>query len=379
MIRVEDPVRQGRWDVTRGIAPFTDERRGIELGGAFNQFNVGKRGVTVNLRDERGKELLRRLIAVSDVVTENFAAGVMERLGFTYDTMREIRPDIVYVSNCGFGHDSPYSGFRTWGPIVQAVSGLSFLSGIAGMPPAGMGLSYMDHQGANFMTVALMAALIHRQRTGEGQWVDMACVDAGLSLTGPGLLDYTVNGRRARTDTVVDSNHSSAPAMAPHNVYPAAGEDAWVSIACRDDRDWRAMADVLDAQWPREDCYATTAGRLGAQDELDGRISAWTATLDRFDAAARLQAAGVPAAAVLTAEDRIEHDRGTLDWGLFPTVTHPAIGSVRVDGLPLHLDEDDWCIERAAPTLGQDNDYVFRDLLGLTEDELAAHREDGVI
>jgi benzylsuccinate CoA-transferase BbsF subunit len=126
VIRIEDPVRQGRWDILRGAQPFVDERRGIELGGGFNNHNVGKLGVTINLRTERGKAMLADIIRQSDVVAENFSAGVMERWGFGYEDLKAIKPDIIYVSNCGFGHSGPYEDFKTWGPVVQAVSGLTF-------------------------------------------------------------------------------------------------------------------------------------------------------------------------------------------------------------------------------------------------------------
>ncbi len=193
VIRVEDPVRQGRWDIIRGTIPHVDERRGIELGGGFNNHNVEKLGVTINLRLESGRDLFRRLVEVSDVVTENFAAGVMAKLGFPYEELRRIKPDLIYVSNSGFGSDGPYAGFKTFGPVVQAVCGLTFGVGRADGPPAGWGFSYMDHMGADLMALAVLAGLAHRHRTGEGQWIDMSCTEAGLGLTGPDLLDYTVN------------------------------------------------------------------------------------------------------------------------------------------------------------------------------------------
>ncbi|MXY37270.1 MAG: CoA transferase, partial [Dehalococcoidia bacterium] len=158
VIRIEDPVNQGRWDILRGMPPYVDERRGVEFGGPFNNHNVEKLGVTLNLRTDRGKELLRELVAVSDVVAENFSAGVMERWGFGYEELQAIREDIIYVSNCGFGHRGPYRDFKTWGPIVQAVSGLTFSSGLPDQPPAGWGYSYMDHTGAYYMAIAILMA-----------------------------------------------------------------------------------------------------------------------------------------------------------------------------------------------------------------------------
>lgn len=379
VIRIEDPVRQGRWDILRGMPPYIDERRGVNLSGAFNNHNVEKLGCTINLRTEEGRDLVRRLIEISDVVSENFAAGVLARMGFSYEEMVDIRPDIIYVSNSGFGATGPYRTFKTWGPIVQAVSGLTFSSGLPGMGPAGWGYSYMDHHGGNVMAVAILAALLHRNRTGEGQWVDMGCTEAGAWLNGPCMLDFTVNDRPVRRPGSPDSNHSDAPAMAPHGIYPSAGEDRWVAIACRDDRDWAAMAAVVGEPWGAEDRFATLAGRLAAQDELDGLVGAWTAGRDRAEVAAALQGAGVPASIVATPEDRIDHDPGTAAWGLWPEVHHGEIGDVRVDGLPLHLSASDWEIHRGAPCLGEHNDIVFGEILGLNAAEIDRLAEAGAI
>ncbi|HVM52675.1 MAG TPA: CoA transferase [Acidimicrobiales bacterium] len=379
VIRIEDPVRQGRWDILRGMPPYIDERRGVNLSGAFNNHNVEKLGCTINLRTEEGRDLVRRLIAISDAVTENFAAGVLARMGFPYEEMVKIRPDVIYVSNSGFGATGPYRTFKTWGPIVQAVSGLTFSSGLPGMGPAGWGYSYMDHHGGNIMAIAVLAALLHRNRTGEGQWVDMACTEGGAWLNGPTMLDFTVNGRPLRRPGAPDSNHSDSPAMAPHGIYPAAGEDRWVAIACRDDADWAAAAEVVGEPWAADDRFATLAGRLAVQDELDRLVAAWTSTRDRAEVAAALQAAGVPASIVATPEDRIDHDPGTEAWGLWPWVHHTEMGDVRVDGLPVHLSATDWEISRGGPCLGEHNDIVFGDILGLSEEEVDGLREAGAI
>ncbi len=379
VIRIEDPLRQGRWDLMRGMEPFVDERRGIDLGAGFNNHNVEKLGVTLNLRSERGRELFAALVEISDAVTENFAAGVLARLGFSYPDLKALRSDIVYVSNSGFGYRGPYREFKSWGPIVQAVCGLTFSSGLPGREPAGWGYSYMDHQGANFMAIATLAALIHRKRTGEGQWVDMSCTDAGATLCGPALLDYTVNGRPLRRAGMPDSNRSQSPQMAPHNIYPARGEDAWLAIACRDDSDWKALAGAVGEPWATRACFEELAGRLARQDELDALVGGYTRRHDKFALAARLRDVGVPASAVQTPAERIEDDPGTAAFGLWPTVSHTKMGRVRVDGLPFHLSETDWRIERGGPCLGEHNDYVFGELLGLDRDELFELRESGVL
>jgi len=379
VIRIEDPVRQGRWDILRGTAPFVDERRGIDLGGAFNNHNTEKLGITLNLREPRGRELLERLVRISDVVAENFAAGVLERLGFGYERLRELRPDVVYVSNSGFGATGPYRSFKTWGPIVQAISGLTFTSGLPDHEPAGWGFSYMDHTGGSYMAMAILMALYHRARTGEGQWVDMACTEAGATLNGPAMLDWTVNHRPTRRPGSPHSNRNEWPAMAPHGIYQARGDDAWVAIACRDDADWQALARAVDRPFARAARFAELAGRLAAQDELDLEIAGWTRERAASAAARALLEAGVPAAAVARPEERIEHDPSTSAWGLWPEVEHGAIGRVRVDGLPVHLSRTDWSIARGAPCLGEHNAHVFGDLLGLTPGEIDALRADGVI
>jgi crotonobetainyl-CoA:carnitine CoA-transferase CaiB-like acyl-CoA transferase len=379
VIRIEDPVRKGRWDILRGAPPFKDDRRGNEFGSAFQNHNVAKLGITINMRTERGKELLTDLVKVSDVVTENFAAGVLERMGFGYDQLKAIKPDIIYVSNCGFGQTGPYKEFKSWGPIAQAVGGLTLTSGLPDMPPAGWGYSYMDHHGGYFMAVGILAALCHRVQTGEGQWVDMSCSEAAAALLGTAVLDYTVNGRPTRRDGSPNSNRDVTGTMAPHGIYAASGNDNWVAISCRDDGEWAALAAEIGEAWASSDKLATLAGRLEHQDALDADLDRWTRERDRGELATKLQSLGIPAAAVQRPSERIDGDASTEAWGLWPMVDHAAMGEVRVDGMPVHLSETDWVIDRAAPLLGADNDYVFSEILGLSTAEIDELREDGVI
>jgi crotonobetainyl-CoA:carnitine CoA-transferase CaiB-like acyl-CoA transferase len=378
VIRIEDPVRKGRWDVLRGGPPYVDARRGIDLGGAFNNHNTDKLGITLNLREPRARRIAEEIIRCSDVVAENFAKGVLERWGLGYERQRAIRPDIIYVSNCGFGHDGPYSEFRTFGPIVQAVAGLTFTSGLPGMEPAGWGYSYMDHTGAYYMAIAILLALLHRQRTGEGQWVDLSCTDSALALHGPALLDWTVNGRPARRDGQPHANRNQWPPMAPHGIYPSAGDDDWVAIACRDEADWTALARVIGEPWCSDAAFAAFPSRLAAQDALDAHLGRWTAARSKFVAEAALRAAGVPVAAVLKPAERIDGEGGTAAFGLWPTVHHSAMGDVRVDGWPVHFSRTDWQVRRGAPCLGEHNDAVLTGLLGYSEQDVAALRAEGV-
>ncbi|MEM7017995.1 MAG: CoA transferase [Pseudomonadota bacterium] len=377
VIRIEDPVRQGRWDILRGTWPFVDERRGVDLGGGFNNHNINKRGITLNLRTERGKEILRELVSMSDVVAENFAKGVLEKWGFGYEAQKEIREDIIYVSNCGFGHEGPYSDFKTWGPIVQAVSGLTFASGLPDQPPAGWGYSYMDHTGGYYMAMAIMLALLHRENTGEGQWVDLGCTESALSLHGPTLLDWTVNGRPARRDGQPNSNRNHYPAMAPHGIYPCQGEDQWLSIACRNESDWQSLAGTINAAWCAEERFATLEARLASQDALDEALSSFTQSGEKFALQRQLLAAGVPAAAVQTPEERIDKDPTTQ--GMWPEVPHSAMGQVRVDGQPATFSETNWDIHHGGPCLGEHTDEVLTTVLGMDPDEVAKLHGEGVV
>ena len=379
VVRIEDPVREGRWDILRGTPPFVDERRGVDMGGAFNNHNAGKQGITLNLRTEKGRDILARLIAISDVVSENFAKGVLERWGFGYERLKAIKPDIVYVSNCGFGHRGPYSDFKTWGPIVQAVSGLTFTNGLPEREPAGWGYSYMDHTGAYYMAMAILLALLHRQRTGEGQWVDLACTESALTLHGPALLDWTVNGRPTRRAGQPHSNRSQWPPMAPHGIYPCAGDDEWVAIACRQEADWQALCGVVDEGWCRGEAFASLSNRLAAQDELDQALGTWTEPRRKGEVEAALRDVGVPVSAVAKPVERIDDDPSTGDFGLWPTVRHTKMGDVRVDGQAVHFSKTDWRLQRGGPCLGEHTEETLIRLLDMDAGEVAALREEGVI
>jgi benzylsuccinate CoA-transferase BbsF subunit len=257
-------------------------------------------------------------------------------------------------------------------------------------------------------------ALYHRNATGEGQWVDYATTEAALTLNGPALLDYTVNGRPLRRPDMPNSNRSQSPPMAPHGIYPAAapspgpsarrwgGEDsvttvelgsppqgvgegsgegppAWIAIACRNDDDWRALASVIAEEWTQGERFATLDRRVENEDGLDACISRWTSAREPFELAAQLQAAGVPATVVQSPEQRIDEDPNTSAWGLWPEVEHSEMGAVRVDGIPAHLSETDWRITRGAPCLGEHNDSVFGTLIGVSAGEISRLHAEGVL
>ncbi|MEZ5219262.1 MAG: CoA transferase [Ilumatobacteraceae bacterium] len=355
----------------RQLPPLIDGDTTQEAGSGFLNHNVEKLGITLNLRTERGRELLAELVRISDVVTENFSAGVMERLGFGYERLRELRPDVVYASNCGFGHEGPYRDFKSWGPITQAVCGLTFSSGLPDREPAGWGYSYMDHTGAYGMAIAILAALYHRAKTGEGQWIDISCTETGAALNGPGLLDFTVNGRPFRRPGQPDSNRNQFPLMAPHGIYRTCEPDRWVAVACRDDEDWSRLRPLLADTAPLD--------RFADLDALDSMVEAFTSTRTRDQVVAALTPLGVPVAGVASPSERADEDPVAAAWGLWPTAHHTKHGDRRVDGLPVHLSETDWSIRRAGPLLGEHNEFVFGEVLGLSSNEIGVLADAGVI
>ena len=370
-----------------------DAPLGMNRNHWFSEKHMDKRSVTLNLRQPRGRELLKRLLAESDAVLENFSSRVMQRWGLGYEQLRELNPGLVYVSMSGLGHQGRDHPYRTYGPSAQALSGLSFLSGLPDQPPAGWGWSYLDDSGGIFGAIAIMTALRHRNRTGRGQHVDLSQVGLGIGLAGPAVLDATVNGRPARRAGFPPGNRAHwpgaplldnyrGPTVAPHNAYRTApgGYNDWCAIVCRDDRDWRALVEVMESpSWAVEERFATNPGRLEHQEQLDARIENWTQTVEKYGLAARCQAAGVPAMPVQSSEDRVEHDPQLRHRELFSTHHHHELGRMGYQNLPFDASRIETTPARAGPRAGEHNREVLCGLLGLSEDELQAGYEDDTL
>ncbi|MGH2627843.1 MAG: CaiB/BaiF CoA transferase family protein, partial [Anaerolineales bacterium] len=377
VIRVEhgqaaDAIRLGR--------PIVGESPTLNNSGFFNYFNRNKKSILLNARHPMGMDLLKRLIAESDVVVENFSSGIMESWGLDYPQLKEIRDDIIYCSISGFGHSGRDKAFTTWGPTAQALSGLTFMSGLPGKPPAGWGYSYMDHTAGYYGAIAIMAALHHRNLTGEGQHIDISQVEAGIILTGPAVLDATVNGRSWRREGHPPGNRAWEPHVAPHNTYACAGEDRWIAIAVMNDAEWLALVRAMDdPDWAHEKRFDTNEGRLANQDELDARIEAWTSELDDYEAMEILQAAGVRAGALQKAGDRFERDPqlASRDW--WHILPHGEMGDSEFDGVTPKLSATPGTLRTSSPLLGQDTRGVLADVLGMSEAEIDEHEVAGVL
>lgn len=387
VIKIEDRIRidtPRRLPIYKGepARNFGEERLDADpdKGGLFNNYSRNKLGVTINMRTPEGRDLAERLIAASSIVSENFAPGVMERWGLTYERLQELSPNVIYARMSGYGHSGPHAGYRSYGPVVQAVSGLSYISGLPGREPSGWGLSYMDNQAAFYNSAALLMAIYRRNITGEGTEIDVSAIEAGINLVGPIILDVTVNGRTTRRPDFPPGNRLEWPNAAPHGVYPAEGEDRWVAVAVFDDGQWAGLVEALGhPEWADDPRFADQDARFANQDALDEHLAGWTRTRDRFEVMELLQAHGVPAGAVQDAEDLNERDPQVAAREVFFEMDHPVIGPARFEGTPIRfstIGQDNW---RSAPRLGEDNEHVFKEIVGLDDDEYGKLVAEGVV
>ncbi|MCL0044202.1 CoA transferase [Dehalococcoidia bacterium] len=353
-------------DYIRRMPPFAEGKPGLNRSGFFNNLNRNKLGVTVNVGHPDGMGLLKQLISISDLVIENFSSRVLTRWGLPYEEQQKLKPDIIYVSLSGFGHSGRLQDYTTWGPTAQALSGLTLMSGLPGHMPAGWGYSFLDHTAGYYGALAVLMALHHRHRTGQGQFIDIAQIETGIVMTGPAILDYTVNGRRYRRPGIPPGNRSTHPRVAPHNVYRCRGHDQWCAITVFRENEWQKFCKAIgQLPWTRDSRFATNQSRVTHEEELDALIENWTKEQDARDVMAILQAAGVAAGVVQTSRDKLDTDPQLRAREFFPAIEHPEIGTYEFEGFPTKFSLGEVPFKQASPVLGQDNELVFKDLLGL--------------
>jgi crotonobetainyl-CoA:carnitine CoA-transferase CaiB-like acyl-CoA transferase len=342
-----------------------------------------KRSFTTDLTRPEGLDVLRRLVAVSDVVYENNATGTLERLGITHDWLRKANPGIVFVRVPAYGSSGPYRDARALGVHLEAVMGHTLLRGYEDRDPSANSPIYSgDYFAGALGAFATMTALWHRARTGEGQVVELAQAETAAAMFTHAVMDYTLNGA-LHTATGNRDVHGSHPC----GVYPArptgAGEppdDRWIAIHVENDDQWRSLGAVFGGpRWAADPRFATNAGRAEYRDEIDRQVAGYTATQDDYDLFHRLQAAGVPAAPVLEAA-RVFDDPHLRARDIFHAQQIQGTARPYEYVGPLwHLRETPATFDRPPVTFGEDNDYVYRDLLGVSEDEYARYRDLGFI
>ncbi len=371
VIKVEAPKRPA----TRGLhyAGGDGRTRPYNRSGYFNKLNRNKLGVALDLSLPRGREAFLRLVRRADVVIENNSARVLANLNLTYDVLRQEKPDIILCSMSGFGGSGPERDYVAYGSNIETVSGLAALMAYHDDPtPHRTGSYYADPVAGAHGAIAILAALRHRDRTGRGQWIDLSLLESAAALFGEALMDWSLNGRVA---VPLGNRH---PFYAPQGCYPCAGNDSWLVLTVRDEAEWQGLCRVLGrTDLASDPDLGTAAGRRAAHDALDDAISAWSRGLDHYEAARRLQAEGVPAAPVL-ANWELLSDPHIFARGFYVPVPHREVGVLPFPGMPWHFSDTPGAVRFGAPCFAEHNGLVFREILGLPEEEIEKLYAEGV-
>lgn len=369
VIRVDSSARV---DPGRTIQPWAKATPGPDRSQSFANANAGKRSIALDLARPAAREIARRLAGHADVVIESFTPGTMARWGLDYASVRALRPDVIYLSTCQQGQTGPYAQYRGYGSLAAALAGFYSITGWPDREPSIVYGAYTDFVAHHFASAAVLAALDHRARTGEGQHIDVSQFETGLHFLAPEILDHAVNGR------IAGRRGNAGDQAAPHGVYPCEGHDRWCAIACETEAQWQALCGVLDGEpWGTDPRFATLAQRKAHEGDLDTRLAAWTATQEAHALMARLQAAGVPAGVVQSCAD-LHRDPQLAAREAFVWLDHPEMGrtpyeawAFRTVGRPGHL--------RRAPCLGEHTAEVLREVLGMAPAEIVRLTAEGVL
>lgn len=370
VIRVECHRRP---DTIRLSAPFKDSQVGVDRSGLFAMFNANTYSISLDVAMPRGKEIAHRLIRWADVVIESFTPGVMKDLGLDYDSAKEIKPDVIYLSTSQLGSTGPYCRFQGYGPMSTALAGLTYLTGWPDRDAAGVFGAYTDFITPWYNVISLVGALMYRQETGKGMYIDSSQVEAGVSFLAPAMLDYTVNGR------VWNRMGNQHPSAAPHSAFPCRGADRWCAIAVFSDEEWNAFCNVIgNPEWTWDAKFATSVARKENEDELNKLVGQWTVNLAAEEVVALLQTAGIAAGVVNKPQDQFD-DPQLKHRQHFQFLEHPLIGRLGYHSPAYRLSETPFEARMPAPCIGQHNEYVFKEILGMSDDEIADLLAGGVI
>jgi len=360
VIRVETSKRP---DVYRVSAPYKDRKPGLNRAGFFAYPNVNKLSIALDLGLKEAVEVAKKLVAWADVVVDNFRVGPMEKWGLGYEDLKEIKPEIIMLRTTNQGLTGPYNKQAGWGWQLAGLCGISHLSGWPDREPLSFGVPYTDVIAPRFGVAALMAALVHRNKTGEGQLIDLSQLETSLHFIAPTMINFFANneeGKRTGNDS---------PDAAPHGVYRCEGEDRWCAICVDTDQAWEAFCKAIgDPSWTRDLKFTHLVNRKKNQEELDRLVEAWTSKQKAEDVMVLLQKAGVPAGVVQTGKEVFE-DVQLNARNYFWTLDHPEMGPFAHLGSPFDLKEAPARPRIPAPCLGEHNEYVCTKILGMPDEE----------
>jgi crotonobetainyl-CoA:carnitine CoA-transferase CaiB-like acyl-CoA transferase len=360
-------------DSTR-LTVMPDREVTLETSVEFAGLNYGKKSVRLSMNKPKAQELARKLVRISDVVTDNFGGPIMERWGLGYAELKKLRPDIIALSGCGFGRTGPYKERAAYASMAEALGGLSFLNGyLDGEPNSMPAYGWADLQSAQYGVFAILAALYHRAMTGEGQYIDLSMTEANASTLIEPIMDYTMNGK------VQGRMGNRDKVMAPHGCYRCRGEGRWVAIAVSTEEEWTAFCHAIgNPEWTGDDRFSDELSRWENQEELDRLIEQWTIRLDHYEVMEKLQGAGVMAGVSMDMEG-LADDPHLKERGFFVDMEHPEMGKLHFTGLPWKLSDTPKGNYWYPPLLGEHNEYVFGELLGMSKKEIEQLKQEEVI
>jgi crotonobetainyl-CoA:carnitine CoA-transferase CaiB-like acyl-CoA transferase len=358
-----------RLDMVRNVPPYVEGVADPERAGCHHSTNANKLNITLDLGSEAGREVLADLIRWADVFTESFAPGVIERMGFGYEAVRALNPDIVMISSSLMGQTGPWSGYAGYGNSAAAVTGFHALAGRPGEQPTGCYGPYTDFTSVRFNALAILAAVMHRRRSGRGQHIDMAQAEAALHFLAPACLDYLESGTVAAATGNRDALH------VPHGVFPTLGDDRWIAVAVRSDEEWQRLAEVMD----RSDLAdLSVAKRRERESDLEALITEWTSVRDGLELETELQQLGIPAHRVLdTAE--LHEDAQLRHRNHFLPVGHRDFDGAMVESTRLILSRTSARTPEIAPWFGVHNEEVLTSVLGYEPGRVTKLQNDGVL
>jgi benzylsuccinate CoA-transferase BbsF subunit len=372
VIKIESSVYP---DLLRTSRPFKDGIQGINRSGYFADRNATKRSITINMKEPRGKDIARAIIAKSDIVCNNFAPGVMDRWGVGYDDVVKLKEDLIFISMSMQGSTGPEKDYIGYGMTMTALTGLQFLTGLPDRVPAGTGTNFPDHiPNPCHAAFALVAALIHRKKTGQGQFIDLAQTEPTLALLGPVIMDAAVNGHVTQR---AGNTHES---FVPHGVYPCKGSDRWIAICVESDAQWRDLVGALGSPPAlTHDRWKGQLGRIRERDVIDAAIGAVTAADDADALMQRLQGRGIPAGVVRDARGVLEEDEQLRHRGHYTSLEHPEMGYTIYNGEPFRCSRSPVGPWGAAPLLGEHTMEICTGLLGMNAADVSRLQEEGVL
>ena len=340
--------------------------------GLYNKMNRNKKSLCIDLKTPGGREVFDRLVAKSDVVLNNYSPRGVRSLGIDYDSLSAINPEIIAVSLSGYGSTGPDQERVSWGPMLEAHSGMAATTGYPDRGPIKMGAAMPDPIGGTHCAFAVLAALSERDRTGHGLFLDISQLETYASIGGELFLTASVTGAAPAR------NGNRSLQFAPQGVYPCAGDDAWIAITVADDDEWTRLASLIDVEAVRRPALRSVAARFECHDQLDDTIAAWTRHRDKFELMHLLQGAGVTACASFSNGDLV-HDAHLRERGFMVEWDQPHVGPRLYPGFPIHFSRTPPLPMRPTPPLGQDNRTLLADLLGMSEATIDALEQDGVL